>query len=330
MTWHQGSTWFETRCFLSILEQVRLNVSRGLGLSLNITGNDVRVKGFSSVKGDEIGPAQACGKIQVGDALVCVNHEQLTLLNHENVVRVLRGLLSTTGSQVLLLRFAYAEDSTRLLPPPPPAPPLPPKTPKPVRHSSLGNTQSEPRLPPHRDNAGDSATGGKCVDGDEGEAFRPESWHGSMRPQGSSMGAQGLVEGGPGRSSSASPPHTSGTGRVRSHSLGGGDSDSPSILQKGGSNGERGGMMAPEQREAGKSRRGWTAADAAGRAGVRPDDQGKEERKRRGGLWGEREMGLAGGDGGSRHLYLADMGHARAERILQLIAKDVQVLAWLC
>ena len=45
-------------------QQVRLNVSRGLGLSLNITGNDVRVKGFSSVKGDQIGPAQACGEIQ--------------------------------------------------------------------------------------------------------------------------------------------------------------------------------------------------------------------------------------------------------------------------
>lgn len=44
--------------------QVRLNVSRGLGLSLNITGNDVKVKGFSPVEGDEIGPAQACGEIQ--------------------------------------------------------------------------------------------------------------------------------------------------------------------------------------------------------------------------------------------------------------------------
>ncbi|CAN0406216.1 unnamed protein product, partial [Ectocarpus sp. 12 AP-2014] len=90
--------------------EVRLNVSRGLGLSLNITGNDVRVKGFSPVQGGDIGPAQACGDIQVGDALVRVNHEQLNLLNHENVVRVLRGLLRTTGSQVLLLRFAYAGD----------------------------------------------------------------------------------------------------------------------------------------------------------------------------------------------------------------------------
>lgn len=46
------------------MEQVRLNVSKGLGLSLNITGNDVRVKGFSPVQEGDIGPAQACGQIQ--------------------------------------------------------------------------------------------------------------------------------------------------------------------------------------------------------------------------------------------------------------------------
>lgn len=41
-------------------------MSRGLGLSLQITGNDVRVKGFSSVLEGDVGPAQACGAIQVG------------------------------------------------------------------------------------------------------------------------------------------------------------------------------------------------------------------------------------------------------------------------
>lgn len=50
------------------MEQVRLNVSKGLGLSLNITGNDVRVKGFSPVQGGEIGPAQASGQIQAREA----------------------------------------------------------------------------------------------------------------------------------------------------------------------------------------------------------------------------------------------------------------------
>ena len=50
---------------------------------------------------------------KVGDALIRVNHEQLTLLNHDKVVSVLRGLLNTSGSQVLLLRFELGEDSRR-------------------------------------------------------------------------------------------------------------------------------------------------------------------------------------------------------------------------
>ncbi|CAM9453161.1 unnamed protein product, partial [Laminaria digitata] len=87
--------------------------SRGLGLSLQITGSDVRVKGFSTVQEGDVGPAQACGAIQVGDALVRVNHEQLTLLKHDKVVGILRGLLNTSGSQVLLLRFELGEDSRR-------------------------------------------------------------------------------------------------------------------------------------------------------------------------------------------------------------------------
>lgn len=36
-------------------------------MSLNITGNSVRVKGFSTVQGAEIGPAQACGQIQASE-----------------------------------------------------------------------------------------------------------------------------------------------------------------------------------------------------------------------------------------------------------------------
>lgn len=258
---------------------------------------------------------------QVGDGLVCVNHERLTLLNHENVVRVLRGLLSTSGSQLLLLRFAYAEDSARLLPRPPPTP-LPPKAPKPVRHSSLGDPQSEPRTPRHGDGDDDAAAGNRAKE----EAFRPESWHGSVRPPGSrpSAGGPGGGERGAGRSASASPPHASGPARVRSHSLG---KDSPKLLREGdgGSSGQEGGYMMMEE-AAGKGWGGWSAADGVGGILTRPELRGK----RRGELWGERETGLAGGGGGSRHVYLGDMGHAGAQRMLQSIAKDVQVLRLRC
>lgn len=238
---------------------------------------------------------------------MCVNHERLTLLNHENVVRVLRGLLSTSGSQVLLLRFAYSEDSARLLPPPPPPPPLPPKTPKPVRHSSLGTPQSEPHVSKRAGDV-DSASAGKGV---EEEAFRPESWHGSMRPQGSSAGGPGGVDGGLGRSASASPPHASGPARARSHSLGG---DTPTPLQKGTSSGGEEGRKPMAGEAEGKGWVGWAASDGVGGKG-----------RRRGELWGERETGLAGGDGGSKHVYLGDMGNAGARRTLQSIAEDVQV-----
>lgn len=263
---------------------------------------------------------------QVGDALVSVNHERLTLLNHENVVRVLRGLLNTTGSQILLLRFAYSEDSARLLPPPPPPPPFPPKTPKPVRHSSLGNPQSEPHLPLR----GGSGGGAVAVKGAEEEAFRSESWHGSRRPQGSSIGAPGGVEGGLGRSASASPPHASGLARVRSHSLG---EDSPKPLQKGvgsvGSVGEEGGKIMAGEGAGGKGLGGWAVSVSGGVD--RNVAMSMANGRRRGELWGERETGLAGGggggDGGGRHVYLGDMGNAGAQMTLQSIAKDVQVFA---
>lgn len=48
--------------------------------------------------------------------------------------------------------------------------------------------------------------------------------------------------------------------------------------------------------------------------------------RRRGELWGEKAAGLSGGDGDdSKHVYLGDMGHARARKTLQSIAEDVQV-----
>lgn len=228
---------------------------------------------------------------QVGDALVRVNHEQLNLLNHENVVRVLRGLLLTTGSQVLLLRFAYAEDSPRMLRaatvPSPPPPPLPPKTPVP-RPSITGNPRSEPRV----------SQGGL----DKEEAFRSESWHGSSKPPRRALEGQGQGQGRE-MSRSVSPHRHAGPAVLRSQSLGEGPSAVAELARKGSSGAEAGD----------KEGRGWTVE------GVRPRG------KRRGELWGEPEMGLAGGDGGSRHIYLGDMGHARVQRTLQAIAEDVQV-----
>lgn len=146
-----------------------------------------------------------------------------------------------------------------------------------------------------------------------------------MRPKGLSAGGQGQGHGGVGRAASASPPHASGPARVRSYSVGG-DGNSPKLLQKGGSIGEEGGKIVTEEAAAGTSWGvRWAVADGVGGMMLmtRLNDKGKG--RRRGELWGERETGLAGGDGGSRHVYLGDMGHARAQRTLRSIAKDVQV-----
>lgn len=113
---------------------------------------------------------------------------------------------------------------------------------------------------------------------------------------------------------SVSPSRKGGTVRERSHSLGGG---APGAFPKAGSSdaaAQGGNVWA-----GGRGWGGWTVADGVG--GIRPKG------KREGELWGERETGLAGGsgDGGSRHVFLADMGHARAQRMLRSIAEDVQV-----
>lgn len=46
------------------VEQVRLDISKGLGLSVEIAGNEVQVIGFVPVLDGETSPAQACGQIQ--------------------------------------------------------------------------------------------------------------------------------------------------------------------------------------------------------------------------------------------------------------------------
>lgn len=78
----------------------------------------------------------------------------------------------------------------------------------------------------------------------------------------------------------------------------------------------------------GKGWRGPAVADGVGEmtGADRPGEQVKGRRP--GELWGERATGAAGGDGdgSSRHVYLGDMGNAGAQRTLQSIAEDVQVL----
>lgn len=231
---------------------------------------------------------------------MCVNHERLTLLNHDNVVRVLRGLLNTSGSQVVLLRFAYAEDSSKLLRArsPPPPPPLPPKTPQSIRDSSPGIPKSERR-----------ASQG-TADAEE-ETFRPESWHGSRRPRTKDKGGAGAERD---AARSVSPSRTGAAARERSHSLG---EDAPATSPKAKAS-SAAGQGSGNVWAVGRGWGGWTVADGVG--GMRPKG------KRAGELWGERETGLAGGyGGGSRHVFLADMGHAKAQRMLQSIAEDVQV-----
>lgn len=269
---------------------------------------------------------------QVGDALVRVNHEQLTLLNHSRVVHVLRGLLNLHGSQILLLRFAYAEDS--------PCRQTAATTDQPPsvnRHSSLATPSSEKRPSP---------TSARIGDADD--AFRPESWHGSRRVRGARQG-----DGGDGReiARSVSPPHFAGreAGSVGERMRGGDDlmasrRSSRSIgntadialgLGSGleGSGRETGGRTEKRRRTeeegavlalgpsiGGKEarREGWTALSGSS-GGL------KQGKGRPGELWGEQATGFEGADGGSRHVYLGDMGHARAQRTLGSIAQDVQV-----
>lgn len=65
-------------------------------------------------------------------------------------------------------------------------------------------------------------------------------------------------------------------------------------------------------------REGWAVPSESG--GLR------EGETRPGELWGKQAMtGPGGSDGGSRHVYLGDMGHAKAQRTLGSIAQDVQV-----
>ncbi|CAM9528463.1 unnamed protein product, partial [Phaeothamnion confervicola] len=87
---------------------VRLDASRGLGLSLEIVGSKVCVKGFATVEDGGIGPAQLCGLIRAGDQLVGVNTQDLTLLSFTKIIDQLRGLLRIRQGWILL-RFAAAD-----------------------------------------------------------------------------------------------------------------------------------------------------------------------------------------------------------------------------
>lgn len=89
-------------------QQVRLNVSRGLGLFLNITGNDVRVKGFSPVKGGEIGPAQACGEIQASG-----NSAPTVWYSYDTVARIILSDKSSTRSFAVCVTWHMKLDRVR-------------------------------------------------------------------------------------------------------------------------------------------------------------------------------------------------------------------------
>lgn len=297
---------------------------------------------------------------QVGDALVRVNGQQLTLLNHSSVVDVLRGLLRMQGDQILLLRFEYSQDSERhhrrasslrATPIPAPTPTPTPTLPSPSSTTNLSDMSRAPQ---------------SMVESKH-DTFRPESWHGS-RPAGggdSDGGGRGAV-GGSGRvgrtfqqpsgetreqAKSVSPPHFKerggggggagvreedrrglGTSRAdpRRHSspyagARNGSSTMPGLGVGLGDSGEGSNGADHMRRNLGEPmvNQGYgglgTPLSGRGAGGAR------REMTTTGELWGERAIGVEVGGSSSRHVYLGDMGHARAQRTLGYIAQDVQV-----
>lgn len=259
---------------------------------------------------------------------MCVNRQQLNELRYNEIVNLLKGMLTARGDQMLLLRLAYAEDPATqpLLPPPPPLPPsissAPTKPRKLTRQSSLENpTPRELEAPDKHSDAND-------------EAVRSESWHGSRRK---------TREKRPETARSVSPPHAAKTLVLGDESQSAGVGDSVDASR-------RHSVLSVDSRES----RADSALESEG-----PPEEGRGDKRRRvegkldqglgilrgagwkllysreelrpkgkrtvGELWGEHESGYGQVDGGSRHMFLGDMGHAKAQRILRSIAQDVQV-----
>ncbi|CAN0066704.1 unnamed protein product, partial [Discosporangium mesarthrocarpum] len=269
--------------------EVRLDASQGLGLSLHVVVNHVRVRGFSPPEGGKIGPAQACGVIQVGDTLVRVNHQELTLLSHTKVIQVLRSVLTAKGGKILL-RFSCQDRGLG----------DEPSSSDPRQHSPQGRdlpNAFEAAVPSPRVTAASSPESeGVMVAVAGDDPLQSTSWHGARITEGG-LGGEGRV--GRGHTRSMSPPAghmnavetaTMGvSGRSQRGGRRGGDEDSG---EGGGHGGSGGGRQQQQQQQ-------W-------------------------GLWGERGPSGRFGEGG-RGVYLDDMGHWHAKKRLRAIAGDVQV-----
>jgi hypothetical protein len=89
---------------------LRLDASKGLGISLSIVGTKVKVTGFAPVDDRGPGPAETSGQVSVGDVLLGLNGRELGLLRFGEIVDALRSLLRVREGEIEL-RFAYAEES---------------------------------------------------------------------------------------------------------------------------------------------------------------------------------------------------------------------------
>ena len=248
---------------------------------------------------------------------MCVNHDQLTLLNHDSVVRVLRGLLSINADQLVLMRFLYAEDS-----------PTP----------SLLSTSFVP-IPPAAMKHQSSAEASEVM---RGGGFRSESWHGSrnaggtQRQQREHLKIESRRSHSQGDSAEDSP--TLGSGMDETDGTDGTDGDmTDGVEGVGGIDVDQtGGWSDKRKRTLGTAAAsqglGSDASGVEGDAIVRQASAFGGGQKSRGRdkirlerLWGESDKGIGKGGGVNRHVYLGDMGLAQAQKTLSDIAQDVQV-----
>lgn len=228
------------------------------------------------------------------------NHRQLTLLNHDAVVSVLRGVVNTSSDQVVLLRFEYAQDSSGLAMQVPPRRPVQTQPPAITRQSSQGSLVSLTGM-------------GVANDAMKIDGVRSESWHGSRDPGGQHIAGKASVT-----------PSGDDMNKARrfSHTLGESNTEGSAML---------GSMIGLDHMSDGPMR----TSRAEGNASFGDDDvntggasvfggtggmKGRDKRQRR--LWGESEVGVGLGN---QHVYLGDMGLAQAQKTLEDIARDIQV-----
>lgn len=254
--------------------------------------------------------------------------------------------------QILLLRFAYAKDSPRRHKP---SPLKPPHTPSPLRHPPLGGpspSSEKKEATPSHDRSDETF---------RPESWHVSREKGGLGTNSSIISHQQRGKGARELARSVSPPHSghktaTATAAIRA--------DSGGILVAGGlargagdglrrsksqtfdtakessarliltssetpSSAGDGAEMATGRKKAGKAKDATTAG-LEGKLGlldmsrrIRMGRGLQQEGKRTRELWGEHGTGFSEGD--SRHVYLGDMGHAKAQRTLGAIAQDVQV-----